>query len=240
MDRQDFAEPKFTEPMSEKSEGPVESGEDRVEQALAALPIFPLPGTVFFPHTLLPLHVFEPRYRQMTQQVIDGHGHLAVVLVDPRNTTQKPTACAAVAGLGRLVHHEKLPDGRFHILLQGVGRVAFDDELPADGLLYRRTKAHLLVDDEDGVAEEVATLRGCYARLLEAHPECKETLGDLPLRLSSPSVLADLVCAALLDDVATRQQALEERSLQRRLKLANDALATMLLRSLPAEARLLH
>lgn len=213
---------------------------DRLEEALHALPIFPLPGTVFFPHTLLPLHIFEPRYRQLTEQVIASHGHMAIVLIDPRNTTTEPLSCAGVAGLGRLVHHEKLPDGRFHILLQGVGRVAFERELPQDGLLYRRVQARKIVDDEEGVVDEVATLRGCYARLIETHPECKETLGDLPLRLSSPSVLADLVCAALLDDVGVRQRALEESCLLRRLKLANDALATLLLRTLPAEARLLN
>lgn len=215
----------------------VEAGD--LERALVALPIFPLPGTVFFPHTLLPLHVFEPRYRQMTEQAIAGDGHMAVVLIDSTNTTHKPVGCAAVAGLGRIVHHERLPDGRFHILLQGVGRVAFDDELPADGRLYRRVKAQRLVDDEEGVTAEVSTLRTCYAQLLEAQPDCKETLGDLPLRLSSPSVLADLVCAALLDDVLLRQRALEEKNLKQRLLMANEAMATLLLRNLSSEA-LLH
>lgn len=214
--------------------------EGKLEQALAALPIFPLPGTVFFPHTLLPLHVFEPRYRQMTEQVIASHGHMAIVLIDAGNTSRSPRGCARLGGLGRLVHHERLPDGRFHILLQGVGRVAFDEELAADGLLYRRVKARRIEDDESDVAQEVATLRNCYAQLLEAQPDCKETLGDLPLRLASPSVLADLVCAALLDDVALRQQALEETGLKARLNLANEAMATLLLRNLPSEAGLLH
>ena len=213
----------------------------QLETALQALPIFPLPGTVFFPHTLLPLHIFEPRYRQLTEQVLASHQHLAVVLADPGNATTAPVHCARVAGLGRLVHHERLPDGRFHVLLQGVGRVAFDDEVPMDGLLYRRVRARLIdAGDDDDVVDEMSTLRGCYAQLLDAHPECKDTLGDLPLRLSSASVVADLVCAALLEDTALRQQALEETRLCRRLKLANDALATLLLRNLSGEAALLH
>ncbi|MDP2340856.1 MAG: LON peptidase substrate-binding domain-containing protein [Deltaproteobacteria bacterium] len=214
---------------------------EQLEAALGALPIFPLPGTVFFPHTLLPLHVFEPRYRQLTEQVLASHQHLAIVLVDPANHTTAPLHCARVAGLGRLVHHERLPDGRFHVLLQGVGRVAFDDEVPMGSLLYRRVRARLIdAGDDDDVHDEMATLRGCYAQLLDVHPECKDTLGDLPLRLSSPSVVADLVCAALLEDTAQRQQALEETALRRRLKLANDALATLLLRNLSGEAALLH
>jgi len=215
----------------------------RLTEALEALPLFPLPGTVFFPHTLLPLHVFEPRYRQMTQHVLDGHGYIAVVLIQP-DQHEAPASCARVAGLGRLVHHERLPDGRFHILLQGIARVALDDELPMDGMLFRRARAHLVnpitTGDDDAIAAQVATLRGCYARLTDAHPECKNTLGDLPLRLAQPTVLADLIAAALVDDVALRQQLLEEKRLLRRLEDANDAIATLLLRTLPAEASILH
>jgi Lon protease-like protein len=222
---------------------PRDDAHELLAQALPALPIFPLPATVFFPHTLLPLHVFEPRYRQMTEHVLATHQHLAVVLVDGSQQAV-PTGVARMAGLGRVVHHERLPDGRFHILLQGVGRVAFDDELPMDGHLYRRVRARLVdvqgdVDDA-AVAAQLSTLRGCYARLLDAHPECKDTLGELPLRLADADVVADLICAALLEDTAARQQALEETALLSRLHQANDALASLLLRTLPDEATVLH
>ncbi len=215
----------------------------KLSAVLEALPLFPLPGTVFFPHTLLPLHVFEPRYRQMTEHVIATHGYMAVVLIDPAQQSA-PAGCAHVATVGRLVHHERLPDGRFHILLQGIARVTLTAELPMDGLLYRRALAQQIVATDDGdasaLADELATLRGCYARLADAHPECKNTLGDLPLRLAEPEVLADLISAALIDDVAVRQSVLEESRLLKRLEIANDALATLLLRTLPAEATVLH
>ncbi|MBM4281093.1 MAG: ATP-dependent protease [Deltaproteobacteria bacterium] len=223
-------------PMAPRDDEP-----DLLAAALPALPIFPLPGTVFFPHTLLPLHVFEPRYRQMTEHVLAGHQHMAVVLLDATQG-QAPLGVARVAGLGRVVHHERLPDGRFHILLQGVGRVAFEDELPLDGgRLYRRVRARPLADTGgDGIAAQLTTLRSCYARLLDAHPECKDTLGDLPLRLADAEVVSDLVCAALLDETPARQRALEETNLVARLKLANDALATLLLRTLPDDSTVLH
>jgi Lon protease-like protein len=219
-------------------------------RALEALPLFPLPGTVFFPHTLLPLHVFEPRYRQMTEAVIAGHQHMAVVLVD-----DAPSAvvrgCKKVAGLGRIVHHERLPDGRFHILLQGIGRVELDDELPMDGLLYRRCPARLLDAELDSeldadaplpldVQREMTTLRTCYTRLMDVMPECKDTLADLPLRIHDPGILADIVNAAVLEDIPARQAALEEISVARRLKSANDALATLLLRSITTETVIVH
>ncbi len=53
------------------------------DKHLKELPLFPLPGTVFFPNTLLPLHVFEPRYRQLTKFCIDNSWPMAVVLIEP-------------------------------------------------------------------------------------------------------------------------------------------------------------
>jgi Lon protease-like protein len=212
-------------------------------RALDALPLFPLPGTVFFPHTLLPLHVFEPRYRQLTEAALTTHHHLAVVRIDDARSDAAVPGVARVAGVGRIVHHERLPDGRFHILLQGVARAELLDEVPGEGRLYRRARAELCDGDDeacDDTAEEVRTLRSCYARLLEACPETKDTLGDLPLRVQEPRVLADVVCAAVLEDVAARQAALEESSVARRLKAANDALATLLLQSLATETARMH
>lgn len=207
-------------------------------RALEALPLFPLPGTVFFPHTLLPLHVFEPRYRQMTEHVLSTHAHMAVVLLH-----DEAGATAKTAGLGRVVHHERLHDGRFHILLQGVGRVRLVDELPPEGLLYRRARARLLADEDDAgdaVDHELSLLRACYARLVDAVPDATDNLGDLPHRIHEPGVLADIVNAAVLEDLRARQRALEETSVVRRLKCANDALATLLLRSLATETACVH
>lgn len=206
----------------------------RLEAALAKLPLFPLPETVFFPHTLLPLHVFEPRYRQLTEHVLEGHGHIGIVCVDGERAGAPVPDVAAVAGVGRVVHHERLPDGRFHLLLQGVARATLHAELPADGLLYRRAQArHLDAEFEDGAEAELDALRACYTHLLEYCPDLAHLLGDLPMRLCEPCVLADVACAALLQDLVERQRALEERSVVRRLRCAHDALATLLLRGLP-------
>lgn len=196
--------------------------------ALDAVPLFPLPGTVFFPSTLLPLHVFEQRYRQMTQDALDGHRLIAVVMI-----REAPEALSEVAGLGRIVHHERLPDGRFHILLQGIGRVRLLRELPAEGLPYRRARVELVADEvrsQEAVDAEVASLRACYAQLIDASTSVAETLGDLPVRVCEPSVLADLVCAAALSAPHERQAALQQPCVAARLLLATTALATLLLR----------
>jgi Lon protease-like protein len=229
--------------MSLKKQPPPSSGNgESLNAALSALPLFPLPGTVFFPHTLLPLHVFEPRYRQLTEDVLAGHQHFAVVRIDEDRMDAPVQGVAKVGGVGRVVHHERLPDGRFHILLQGVARAELVDEVPMGDRLYRRAAAKLVIcEDNDGAAaDEVRALRSCYARLLEVCPETKDTLGDLPLRVQEPRVLADVVCAAVLEDVAARQAALEESSVSRRLRSANDALATLLLQSIATETARMH
>lgn len=208
--------------------------DERLQAALRELPLFPLQSTVFFPHTLLPLHVFEPRYRQLTEHVLEGHGHLGIVWRAPGHMGGPLADLAAVACVGRVVHHERLADGRFHLLVQGVARAAIHEELPADGLLYRRAFAERLVpDDADRATDEVRALRSCYARLLQCCPDASHVLGELPLCMCEPCVLADVACACLLQDLHARQAALEEPSVVRRLRCANEALASLLLHGLP-------
>jgi Lon protease-like protein len=233
------------------SEARRRADDGHLERALAELPLFPLPETVFFPHTLLPLHVFELRYRQLTEFVLAEHQHMAVVKVDETRVDCAVPGVARVAGIGRVVHQERLPDGRFHILLQGIARAELMAELPADGCLYRRALARLHVspqtsspdtggEDDPDTLREVQTLRSCYARLLEVCPDTKDVLGELPLKVHEPRVLADVVCAAILEDSVARQAALEESCVARRLKLANDALATLLLQSIGTEPARMH
>lgn len=211
---------------------------DEVSSALAELPLFPLPSTVFFPNTLLPLHVFEPRYRQMTENVLRTHGLMAIVLLADANGTLHK-----VGGLGRIIYHERLPDGRFLILLQGIGRVRLLEELPPEGLLYRRARAELL-HDEPGEAEvverELMTLKACVSRMAEACPEAGAALGDLCARIPDPGMLADIVCASILEEPCTRQSALEETCVVGRLRRANDALASALLAKLNNDSGCVH
>src|SRR5438309_1261471 len=82
--------------------------------ALDALPIFPLPQTVLFPGALLPLHVFEPRYRVMVKDCLLTHKAMAVALIgatSERDGNRHPRI-EAVAGIGVIVDHVQLADGR--------------------------------------------------------------------------------------------------------------------------------
>ena len=98
--------------------------------ALSALPLFPLP-TVLFPGAMLPLHIFEPRYRQMIRDALESHRALAVVLIkNPALVDEHGhPAIADVAGAGVIVDHAELPSGRFNVLIRGRARVRIS-ELP--------------------------------------------------------------------------------------------------------------
>src|SRR3954469_23524918 len=87
--------------------------------------LFPLPNNVFFPHVMQPLHIFEPRYRQMTADALEDDKLIALVLPRPgweESYSGKP-AIHAVACLGKIIAEQKLDDGRFNLLLRGVRRV---------------------------------------------------------------------------------------------------------------------
>lgn len=101
-------------------------------------PLFPLPGAVLFPGALLPLHIFEPRYRQMTADALEGTQLIAMAAFKPRNEAGgigEPPVHETV-GLGRIVAHEQLPDGRYYLVLVGLARCQIVDERPLNKL-YR-------------------------------------------------------------------------------------------------------
>lgn len=126
------------------------------------LPVFPLPGVFLFPGCVMPLHVFEPRYRQMVSDLLDRHGRLVIgTIQDAEGESFDPPRIHAIAGLGEIGRHEELADGRFLIWLIGLGRVRIE-EIPSDRL-YRRVRIEPLEEwdvpaaDEPGVRARVQT-----------------------------------------------------------------------------------
>lgn len=208
---------------------------DALRAALGEIPLFPLGSTVFFPHTLLPLHIFEPRYRQMTEHALAHHRVIAVVQCDREENV------AEVCGVGRIVHHEKLEGGRFHILLQGLARLHIEEELPRGDLPFRRARTRVIDPIiDDAAVRELNALRSCYDQLSLASPAAaRDTLGDLVQRIQDPSVLADVACATALCDPRGRQAALCEPRVSVRLRMATEALADVLLAHAP-EADVFH
>lgn len=109
--------------------------------------LFPLPGVVLFPHAILPLHIFEPRYRQMSEDALASDRFITVVQFRPPSEWVSPTepALEEYGCLGRIFNHERLPDGRFNFLLIGRKRVRLTREV-ASGKLYRMSEVRVIDD----------------------------------------------------------------------------------------------
>src|SRR6267143_6713467 len=93
------------------------------------MPLFPLPDVVFFPKTLLPLHVYEARYRALASEAIERDQAICTALLRPGWETDYygspevyPVGC-----VGRIIQHAKLPDGRDNSTLQGEAKVRIEE-----------------------------------------------------------------------------------------------------------------
>lgn len=181
--------------------------------ALAALPIFPLPNCVLLPGGLLPLHVFEPRYRELTRDSLAGHQLMAIARLRPGYETTyygRPPVFER-CGVGRIICSEELPDGRFALLLRGVARVEIAHELPPERA-YRQVRAQLLGDkpvDPADAREHHRKLIQLCDRLAEVIEQGGPQLRDLARSFDEPGMCADAIAAALVMDADARQELLE-------------------------------
>jgi len=191
------------------------------------VPIFPLPDLTFFPHTLLPLHVFEARYRAMVMDCLARDKRMAVVGLKPgyEPVYDGKPAVYQVAGVGRIVQCERLASGRFNILLKGESRVRIDRELPAD-TLYRMVAGTSLGEtgaESDGVGALAARVTGRCLNILRAvsRPavEMEESLAG-----AAPGALCDRIASAVVPEADVRQALLEELDVERRLSRLAEAL----------------
>ena len=201
-----------------------------------ALKIFPLPEVVVFPGTPAPFHVFEPRYRAMTEAALAGDRLMAVAtLSDPARSGEPRAPLFPVAGACFIEAHERLPDGRFNILLRGVARVRLVEELLSTGLPYREFRVEVLEDvyppgGPPALAARVSTAEHCVlelARRSEADSGTRD-LAEAVARMRVPGRLADAVAAALVEDTAVRLALLEEVDVGRRLDRVVDEVAALL------------
>jgi Lon protease-like protein len=181
--------------------------------ALTSLPIFPLANCVLLPGGLLPLHVFEPRYRELTRDCLAGHQLMGVARLRPGYETAyygRPPVYEK-CGVGRIICSEELPDGRFALLLRGVARAEIARELPSERT-YRLVEARPIDDAtydlQDAIDHHRQLIQLCD-RLAEVIDKGGSQLRDLVRGSESPGACADAVAAALVMDADARQELLE-------------------------------
>lgn len=188
----------------------------------AAVPVMPLPGALLFPHALLPLYVFEPRYRAMLARALGDHRMFCVALLKPASGDwhsaddfyQTATVGLIRACVGR-------GDGTSNLILQGLQRVRFTGFEQEKPFPVAEIEA---VASEPPVSE--AESYGLGRKLLEMYDTFKGSGRQFPEKvdrylsdLQDPEMLADLMAATFISDPSRRQQLLEERSITQRLRM---------------------
>lgn len=185
--------------------------------------LFPLPNLVLFPNVVQPLHIFEPRYREMTADALAGDRLIALGLLRSgweADYVGRP-AVHPVVCLGRIVAEQRLDDGRYNLLLRGLCRARVAEELPPE-TAYRQVRLQLLSDGPPLSASPSQTLR---RQLVEVAPAWFPPKGparshlqklleaELPL-----GIFCDLLTFAIPLAVEVKQALLEELDLERRAR----------------------
>jgi ATP-dependent Lon protease len=169
---------------------PEERDVTRTEQ----FPMFPL-GTVLFPHALLPVHVFEPRYRALTQRCLEGDKEFGVVLIERGHEVGGGDVRFDVGTVARIVQAGQFDDGRWMLVTVGVQRFRVVDWLPDDP----HPLAHVERLDEHSApgTATVADLTAQLRRVLAMRSELGEPVPTLDVDLADDTVQASFEAAAL-------------------------------------------
>ncbi|RKG61632.1 ATP-dependent protease [Corallococcus sp. CA054B] len=194
------------------------TAQETVERAAGALKVFPLPSAVLFPHTVIPLHIFEPRYRALVKDALATDRVLALGQLEPGwegNYEGRPPLQSLMCA-GVIVWDEQVEDGRYNILLQGVSRVRMVKELSPD-TLYRQVRAQVLADPPYTGPEEEQLRQAVFELAGRVPPSFAESLLPVAARAGG-GMLADVVASALVPEPGRRQELLGELDVRRRLE----------------------
>ena len=180
------------------------------------MPVMALSGVTLFPNALLPLYIFEPRYRRMLASVLEGDRIFAVGMVRP-DTGEESVFPVAGAGLVRACVEQ--PDGTSQLILQGIGRVRFDTFPQTEPYLVGRTEPVATInDDPDGTQKAGAELQEICLKLVSRGIELPEQFTRAVGEMNDPSALGDLVAQHLVREPLSAQEVLAETNLPARLR----------------------
>jgi uncharacterized protein len=206
----------------------------RLPEQPLLVPVFPLPKLVLFPGTSLPLHIFEPRYRDMladTLALASEQRLIAVAQLKPgwESGYQSRPAIYAVAGVGRITKHVHNPDGTYDIVLEALARVQLAELDPA-GLRYRRASARILQErsPQEGVnATEVTAMLSLATRVAAL---VKHALPGFAMQADTrdaPGLLSDRIADQFVLDPSIREGLLETLDVAERIRALTLQLAQL-------------
>jgi ATP-dependent Lon protease len=186
------------------------------------IPVMPLPGAVLFPHALLPLYIFEPRYRDMLEHALKRDRMFSVALIKPSCPEwHAPEDFFHFATVGLIRACVGRGNGTSNLVLQGLHRVrftSFEQEMP-----FPVAKIDIVESSDDETTVESEALA---EKVLELYRKLKRAGRRLPpkvdrylAQLGDLEMLADLIASTFVDDPLRRQKMLEESSVNQRLRL---------------------
>ena len=199
-------------------DGLVENTKERTLRVPDVVPIFPLPKTVLLPGELLPLHIFEHRYRDMVKDAVASIGVIGMVELEPgfENDYLGSPPIREIGCLGILGQHKELDDGRFLIWLFGVERFSVAQELNV-GTRYRQAKVNYNgIDPMSGRRARIDPMRreiiDLLPRVVDFDEQTKNEIAQQLEDVDDPQLIA-LACR-ILETGADRKRMLLEASAQ--------------------------
>ena len=186
-----------------------------------AVPVMPLAGALLFPHALLPLYIFEPRYQEMLAHALSEQRMFCVALIKPQRTQWRSTDdFFHIVGVGLIRACVGRGDGTSNLILQGLRRVRFTGFIQSAPFPIARIEP---LESEITASVETDALG---AKVLEFYSQLKKSGRQLPAKidqylshLEDTEMLADLMAATFINDPLRRQRVLEELAVNQRLRL---------------------
>lgn len=190
-------------------------------QLPSEVPVMPLPGAVLFPHALLPLYIFETRYREMLQHALQHHRMFCVTLIKPSCPDwHAPEDFFHLATAGLIRACVGRADGTSNLILQGLQRVRFN------GFEQETPFPIAKIDPLKSEVQSSVETEALGAKVLELYDRFKGNGRQFPGKIArylselrDPEMLADLMASTFVNDPLRRQRILEELSVNQRLRL---------------------
>lgn len=195
------------------------------------VPVMTMSQTILFPQAMMPLFIFEPRYREMLDHVLETDRIFAVAALDDREDDAEALETPySVAGVGVIRACKQNPDGTSNLILQGLARVKFEDIVSEEP--YRRARIHQLMSQSDGSEKTLNSIQPTLLALIQTQIRLGARIPQEVLQFLSnirdPESVLDLAIYTLCPDSRFKQELLETRGIFARFEKFERALGAQI------------
>jgi len=180
------------------------------------VPVMTLSQTVLFPQAMMPLFIFEPRYREMLSTVLEEDRIFAVAALDERDEDAEVLETPySIAGVGVVRACKQNPDGTSNLILQGLARVEFENFVCEEP--YRRARIQKLMSESDGSEETLGSIQPTLLALVQIQmrlgAEIPQEVLQFLSNINEPESVLDLAIYTLCPSGSFKQELLETRGI---------------------------